>query len=239
MADGFVPLSRAISFWPAALGEADFLNEVGLRQYESNIIDDAISASGQLVYLRDISFPLLGIPGARIAFLNDNEFTVLDFSVDITPDFRLILPNLTMSLLFESKFLKPVELVGTEWETIMIGPDVKPFEIEIGGVGVDFVLAEKLDVTLIGTPTVSIDTVRLGDSDVIISIQGIVPYLSDRQTPPLGTSAGFRGVTIDEASVIFPATRIKVNESLDQTDETKNIGFALKYERSFSITPNL
>ncbi len=205
MADGFVPLSRAISFWPAALGEADFLNEVGLKEYESNINDDAISASGQLVYLRDISFPLLGIPGARIAFLNDNEFTVLDFSVDITPDFRLILPNLTMSLLFESKFLKPVELVGTEWETIMIGPDVKPFEIEIGGVGVDFVLAEKLDVTLIGTPTVSIDTVRLGDSDVIISIQGIVPYLSDRQTPPLGTSAGFRGVTIDEASVIFPA----------------------------------
>ncbi|MEM0998576.1 MAG: hypothetical protein AAGN35_16075 [Bacteroidota bacterium] len=204
MIEGFVPLSKSIRNWPAFLGSANFLDDIGLRSYESQIEGKVLYYAGQVVYLKDIAFDFPLVENLQVAFLNSGTVTVLDFELELRPDLYLRLPNLNFSLLYQSNFLYPVEQVGQEWVRQMVGNQPKPVEVNFGGISLTLE-GEDIDVDFTSTPTITIDTVQIGDSDIIVQLAGVTPYFSSKQTPPLGAPAGFRGVAIQDATVTFPA----------------------------------
>jgi hypothetical protein len=87
----FVPLTKSINYWPAELGEPDFLDNVGLIDFENNTEANSTVAEGEIAILESISFPLFFIPGGRIFISKNGNFTSIPFRAKFIPEFNLVL----------------------------------------------------------------------------------------------------------------------------------------------------
>jgi hypothetical protein len=205
MTDGFLPLNRVIKYWPGFLGQQNFLNDVGLKDYNSVVNENTLKINGSLVILVDLKFDINFIPGLSVGILSGGGYTVLDFETEISPDFSLKLINLNFSLFFKSSFLNPVEFIGGAWvKKLDIMGDPKPIEINFGGVNVFFDLSESIEIDS-GSAGITVDSFMIGDSGFVVSINNLRPYLSKKQTPPPNGFEGFKGVLIEDGIISFPS----------------------------------
>ena len=201
---GFAPISRSINFWPSFFGDTpEWLDKVGFIDYEIYEIDSARTVSGQLAILTRIAFPLFGIPGLELAFLNSGGMTVVDFNATTYPGFGLSLSNLNVSLFVKNNWLIPVELnTSGEWVPIMEGGEQKAFAVTLGGVSINYVLPDSLEFDT-SNLNATIDTIELGNTGIVLEMTGITPYLSSQQVHPPG-HPHFKGVGIENISIHLP-----------------------------------
>ena len=103
----------------------------------------------------------------------------------------------------ESEWLVPVELSPDgDWVPIMEGGEPKPFEITLGGVDCTYSTPSELNFDT-SNLNAGVDTVALGNTGIIVGLQGVIPYLSNQQISPPG-HPGFRGVGIEDVLVTLP-----------------------------------
>src|SRR3954453_22704199 len=83
---GFVPLSQSLPYWPAGLlGQPEFLDEIGVRDFEVAEGENLLGVTGTVLWYREI---VLGIPGVdtfSLAFLNEHGSKVVLFSLACCP----------------------------------------------------------------------------------------------------------------------------------------------------------
>ena len=202
----FVPLTSSIPYWPSQLADTPVLDEIGVRDFHVDEDKDLLKVSGTLLWLEEIAFDLPGIDGFSIAFLSADGYTAAPFEIDIFPEFGVKLPNLDAALRVQSDVLKPVQKQGDKWVAVLDSSgQPKPAQIELSGVGLAVNAKGDIDVTLApGGPKLSLGAVALGDTGVVLEVDGVTPYLSTTQTPPTGAPPGFRGVGIDEVKLHLP-----------------------------------
>ena len=55
-----------------------------------------------------------------------------------------------------------------------------------------------------GAPELSLGAVQIGDTGVVVEIDGVRPYFSRKQKPPTGAARGFRGLAITSVKLHLP-----------------------------------
>ena len=122
------------------------------------------------------------------------------------PDPELRLPSLTAALRFRTDMLRAMREEDGIWipDTDAAG-QIRQAEISLTGVGLAIDGDGDIEVTLQGgAPALSLGAVQIGDSGVVIEVDGLRPYLSEKQTPPAGAPPGFRGVALESVEVHLP-----------------------------------
>jgi hypothetical protein len=204
----FVPLSQTLSFWPSHIfGEPEFLNEIGVRDFKIKQSHDNLLVSGTVLWFREIGFDIVGLKGFSIVLLNENGHTAVPFEVNLTGGFALTLPNLTFTIRLASQLLRPVKLEKGKWVELLDAEGaLKPAEIRLDGIGVTVIHTGDFKLLLPqGAPQLSLGTVQIGDSGVVVEIDGVRPYFSRKQKPPAGSPPGFRGFAITSAKLHLPS----------------------------------
>ena len=204
---GFAPLSRTLPYWPADIfGQPEFLDEVGVRDFEVQEADDQLAMTGTLIWVRELSFDLPMIKGFSVALLSGDGFTEVPFEVDVLPDFVLRIPDISVAFRIDANLLRPVKRENQQWVPITNDDgNPKPAELRFTGVGVQVDLAGDLELLMpAGAPVGSLGAVRIGNTGLVLELEGLAPYFSAKQTPPAGAPPGFRGVKIDSLKVYLP-----------------------------------
>src|SRR5262245_66394010 len=117
---GFAPLSQVLPFWPSdILGQPEFLDEIGVRDFDVQEGDNLLIASGHLLWFREIAFDLPLLSGFSLALLNESGFTVVPFQIDVLPQVRLRIPEITITLRVETDLLRRVERVEEKWKPLL------------------------------------------------------------------------------------------------------------------------
>lgn len=203
---GFAPLSKTLPYWPAdVFGHPEFLDEIGFSDFEVQEADAQLAMTGTLVWVREISFDLPLIKGFSVALLSANGYTAVPFEVDILPEFAIRIPDISIAFRFETKLLRPVKRVNQKWVPITVDGKPKPAELIFTGIGVQADLNGNLELLMpANAPQGSLGAVQIGDTGIVLELEGLAPYFSVKQTPPAGAPPGFRGVTIDSLKVYLP-----------------------------------
>ncbi len=204
---GFAPLSKTLPYWPADIfGQPDFLDEIGVRDFEVQETDTQLAMTGTLIWVREISFDLPLIKGFSVALLSANGYTAVPFEVDVLPDFAIRLPDLSIAFRLDTKLLRPVKRVNKKWVPIVDGEGKpKPAELRFTGIGLQVDLDGDLELLMpAGAPKGDLGAVQIGDTGIVLELKGLAPYFSVKQTPPSGAPPGFRGVSIDSLQVYLP-----------------------------------
>jgi hypothetical protein len=204
---GFVPLSRSLPFWPGdLLGQPELLEEIGVRDFHIQEDVNLLRMSGTLLWFREIAFELPLLSGFSVALLNENGHTAVPFEIDVRPEFAIRFPSLRMSLRLQTEFLRSVRQERGRWIPVHdVHGNPRPPELRFDGVGVGFDLHGNIEILMpAGAPQIGFGPVKIGDTGIVLEIDGVAPYFSDRQTPPLGAAPGFRGVAIGAVTLHLP-----------------------------------
>jgi hypothetical protein len=216
----FVPLSQTLTFWPSHLfGEPEFLNEIGVRDFKITESYENLLVSGTVLWFREIGFDILGLKGFSIVLLNENGHTAVPFEINLARSFALTLPNLTFAIRLDSEFLRPVKLVDGKWVEVLDAKGApKPAEVRLDGVGLTVIHTGDFKLLMPqGAPQLSLGAVQIGDSGVVVEIDGVKPYFSRKQKPPSGIPSGFRGLAITSVKLHLPTD---INVPLAPSDLT-------------------
>lgn len=200
---GVAPLSEVLPFWPEAFGEPTALERVGIRDFEVTGSGGGLALKGKLIWAQEIEVPLPLLRGVSIILLSGNGFTEVPFELALLPELVLVVPSIEMGLRFRTDLLRRVELKGKTWTPVLNADgSPRPAELVFGGLG--FRAQLDGDVGFTGSPKGNLPPVAIGDTGVVLELNGLTPYLSARQTLPANVPAGFRGVTIDAIKVFLP-----------------------------------
>jgi hypothetical protein len=134
---GFAPLSQVLPYWPTdVFGLPEFLDEIGVQNFELELGEVSLSMSGTLLWLSEISFDIPGLEGTSVALLSDHDFTAIPFQLDLIPSFLLTLTNLSVSFRFSSDLLRSVRQEDGKWvENRDSTGQLKPAELRFDGIG--------------------------------------------------------------------------------------------------------
>lgn len=202
----FTPLKACIKYWPSFLGNVNFLDKIGLSSYDSQITDQEFYLSGNLVIMETIEFPFIFLPNATISILKQGSYTEIPFEANVSPIFHLSIPSIEIQLHLDYEFLVPVEQQGNNWvKKVDANGDSLPFSIGLSGYGIFFDLDENIQF-IPNSPSVTIDTVQLGNTEIVVSLDDVTPFFSksDIENSNLDLPPNFKGITIGEAEVFLP-----------------------------------
>ena len=122
-----------------------------------------------------------GLEGFSLAFLADGHTTVVPFKAEVQPQFFVELPSLGVALRFPAGLLRPVIREGDKWvETKDENGKLKPAELRFDVIGLRGDLDGNIEV-LPGAPTGTLGAVLIGDTGMVLEIDGITLCLSRKQ----------------------------------------------------------
>jgi hypothetical protein len=201
---GIAALSTVLPYWPTdVFGEPKALDKVGVRDFEVTATGDELSLSGKLVWSRELEIDLPIVKGLSVVLLSGNGMTEVPFQIELLPEPSVTIPNIGFGLRFRSDLLRPVEKKNGKWVPVLDSAgNPTAAELTFGGLGFTADLEGNIGFT--GTPKGDLPPVQIGDSGVVVELQGLAPYLSSRQTPPANAPQSFRGVAIDSVTVSLP-----------------------------------
>lgn len=203
----FAPLSRTLPYWPKELfGEpGGLLDEIGITDFAVVTDDDTqLQFEGTLAWLREIELKLPSLDAVSIALLSTSGFTQIDFALRVAPTFELTLKNLNAAIRLRVGFLRPVkkDSAGKWVAQLDANGDPLPAELELGGA--DLKVSADGDIELVlpgGAPTLSLPPLEIGGSGIVLELNEIELYLSEKQDPPTGAKPGFKGVAVKQAAL--------------------------------------
>lgn len=206
----FAPLSRTLPFWPGDLfgPPGGMLDLVGITDFDIDSSATSLAFSGQVAWLQEIVLEVPAIGGASFALLDAGGFTEVGFNVALAPEFSLTFGELSAEFRFVSDALRPVQFDTTTglWEPLL-DADLNPapavfgigaVHLQVDGDGqVAFVDAQGQPAA----PAITAPAMALANSGIVLELTAVRLFLSDKQTPPAGAPAGFKGIAIDEATI--------------------------------------
>lgn len=206
----FAPLSRTLPFWPGDLfgPPGGILDLVGITDFDIDSSASSLAFSGKVAWLQEIEVEVPAIDGASFALLDAGGFTEVGFNVALQPEFSLTFGELFAEFRFQSEALRPVTFNATaaKWEPLLdLLGDPVPAAFKIGqcylkvdGDGqVAFVAAAGSPAA----PAITAPALELAGSGIVLELEAVQLYLSDKQTPPPGAPEGFKGVAISQAKI--------------------------------------
>src|SRR5215217_1804054 len=205
---GIVPLRSSLPYWPSdILGEPEFLNEFGLRDFDVHESTGSFGMQGTLIWFNEIVFKLPGLDGVSVAFLNENDFTTIPFEFDVQPELALRLPNLSVTLRLDTALLRPVQKQNDRWVPIVDAQGrPRPAAIRLDGVGISADIDGDFEIIMpAGAPQLSLGAVTIGTTGVVLEVDKVRPFFSAKQTPPEGAAPGFRGLAIESVKLHLPS----------------------------------
>jgi hypothetical protein len=200
----FAPLSRTLAPWPTGLlGDAGgFLEEIGVT--DLRLLHDGpteVKFAGTLAWLREIELKVPGIDAVSVALLSTSGFTQIPFEATIAPALALEFTNLNATLRLRLPFLRRVKLQNVQWV-----PDLdsagkpRPVEIELSEVTATATAEGDVSVSTAGTG-LTLTPFEIGTTGLIVEASAIGLHLNANDPPPAGAQSGFKGVSIDTASL--------------------------------------
>ena len=202
----FTPLRACIRYWPSFLGDANFLDDAGLTEYDTEINDQRFYISGKLAIFETLEFPFLGLPYLTISILKQGNFTEIPFEANISPVFHLSIPSIEIKLELDNKFIIPVVQQNNEWvKKTDAGGNLLPFSVGLSGYGISYQLDDNIQL-ITNSPSITIDTAQIGDTGIIVSFSNVTPFLSEKdvENSTLELPGDFKGVSVGEATIILP-----------------------------------
>jgi hypothetical protein len=208
---GFAPLSRTLPYWPEdLLGPPPVaLDMIGVSELAVASTPTSLAFAGKIAWLQEIEVAVPAINGASFALLDAGAgFTEVGFNIELAPNFSLTFGDLAAEFRFVSDALKPVkwDAQTSAWVPVL-DPNNQPMPaafkignvyLHVDGDGqVDFVDKDGNPAS----PTITPPALQLGGSGIVLDLHEVKLYLSEKQTPPDGAPAGFKGVTISEATL--------------------------------------
>jgi hypothetical protein len=224
---GFVSFRQSLPYWPSdILGEPEFLDEIGFRDFHVTEGENLFSVNGTLLWFREISFSLPGLGGVSLAFLSADGYAAAPFEVDIQPQLALRLPNISVSLRIATDLLRPMRHDGAKWIPVSkVAGSPSPAEIRLDGIGVEADQDGGFQILMpAGAPQLSLGAVSIGETGIVLEVDGVTPYFSATQPLPVGAPPGFRGVTIDAVKLHLPPDMAVPLDPTDLTFEKMLIG---------------
>jgi len=201
----FAPLSRTLPYWPKELfgDPGGLLDEIGITDFQVSSDDAELKFTGTVAWLEEIELKLPALETVSVALLSTGGFTQIPFELQVVPQFKLRLTDLTASIRLRSDFLRPVTRQGANWVPLLDEQGKpKPAEITLSGVGA--VVSAEGDVDIVfptGSPDLSLTPLDLGGTGIVLEISKVALYLSEKQVPPLGEQPGFKGIAVDSATI--------------------------------------
>ena len=194
-------LGLEIGVSPEEVGDLrlDGLREQGTCPVAQNLGDCT------LAFATDLRFGLPGVDDLELLLLSDGDATRVTVEAVLGADLTVTLRDLRAAVRFPGGLLVPVTRAdpASPWEP-MLGSDGTPapltatFEVDVAasdGEG---------RVQLRPPPALGLDAFMVGETGIVVEASGITLILSDAATPPAGQATGFRGVSIDSATMYLP-----------------------------------
>ena len=202
----FTPLRACIRYWPSFLGDANFLDDAGLTEYDTEINDQRFYISGKLAIFETLEFPFLGLPDLTISILKQGNYTEIPFEANISPVFQLAIPSIEIKLELDNKFIIPVVQQNNDWvKKTDAGGNLLPFSVGLSGYGISYELDDNIQLVA-NSPSITIDTAQIGDTGIIVSFSNVTPFLSEKdvENSTLELPGDFKGVSVGEAAIMLP-----------------------------------
>lgn len=203
---GFTPLNDVLPYWPTdAFGTPEFLDSVGFDDYEL-IYDEAserLGVEGSIVWFEELAVELPGLNGARLVALSVNDRTEVPFTAEVLPEASFEATGLSAAFELSTDLLIPVEKTNGEWQP-RLDPDGSPEPIRMGLGSVD--VRATLDGTfeVSGGASASLSAVAIGETGLVVELNGVTARFADDQPLPPDAPDGFRGLAIDDATMHLP-----------------------------------
>jgi len=198
---GFAPLSRVLPYWPADIfGPADFLDEVGLSDYDVRSGPEGFSVSGTALLLREAVFRIPGAETLSLAIPSESGSTEIDFSFTLRPEPQVALKELRAMLRIPGSLLHPVQQEeGGRWVPIRDEDgNIRDAEITFQANEIRADLAGNVEFS--GAAALSLGPVVIGETGLVVELHDTALCFSD------AASAGspFRGLTAGSAVLHLP-----------------------------------
>jgi hypothetical protein len=207
----FAPLSRTLPFWPGDLfgPPGGMLDVIGITDFDIDTSSVGLAFSGKVAWLEEIELEVPAINGASFALLDAGGFTEVGFNLALQPELSLTLGELFAEFRFKSEALRPVTLNATtqKWEPLLDSTTLGalPAAFKIGQVYLHVDGEGQIAfVDAAGQPTapaITAPALELAGSGIVLELQAVQLYLSDKQTPPPSAQPGFKGVAISQAKI--------------------------------------
>lgn len=202
MSVSFAPISHVLPAWPTHLfGGADFLDRVGLVDFSVASELGTLAGTGAVAWLEEIELKAPGVDQVSIALLSAGDFTQVDFAFTLLPDFSFTLPNLSATVRIRSPLLRRVKLQNGSWvPDLATAGRAKPVEIVLAGVGATVTAGGDISVSAAGI-NLALSPFEIGTTGLIVEATQIGLHLNAADPPPPGAQPGFKGVSIETASL--------------------------------------
>jgi hypothetical protein len=207
----FAPLSRTLPYWPGDLfgPPGGMLDLIGITDFDIDSSASSLAFSGNVAWLQEIELKIPALDGASFALLDAGGFTEVGFKVALAPEFSLTFGELTAEFRFVSEALRPVtwDAQTSTWVPVL-DPNTNnpaPAVFAIGNIYLhvdgdgQVAFVDNLDQPAF--PTITPPALEIGGSGIVLELTAVKLYLSEKQAPPPGAQAGFKGVAIDSAVI--------------------------------------
>ncbi len=200
----WIPLTSWIPAWPAGLFTAPALDDVGIVDYETGSSENGLSVACTLAFASDLAFGIPGVDAVELLLLSDGEDTRLTVEAVLGAELVVTLRDLRASLRFDSGLLRPVERddASAPWQPVVSIDGSTPQLVatfDAGSATVD----GKGSVVLEPEPAVVLEPFEIGETGIVVEASGVRLVLGGGE-PPAGQVPGFRGVSIDSATLYLP-----------------------------------
>ena len=201
----WIPVQRWVASWPAGQLVAPPLEDVAIVDFDVHQSSGAITTTFTLAFAADLAFTLPGVDGLELLLLSDGEQTRLSADAVLGTTFVLNFHDLRASLRFSGELLRPVtrDDPSAPWEPKVENDGSPSSLVATFDVGLATVDADGR-VVIEPAPTLSMDPFMIGETGIVLEASGITLILSGAQQPPVGQLVGFRGMSIDTATVYLP-----------------------------------
>jgi hypothetical protein len=198
----FAPLRYTLPIWPAHLfGGVEFLDRIGLLDFEVQGEAGNLSCSGTVAWLEEIELRAPGLDEVSIAFLSIGGITQIPFTCTLLPEFSATLPVLSATLRIRSPLLRRVKLQGAKWvPELATAGGAKPVEIQLSGVAASVTAEGDISVSSANIG-LTLSPFEIGTTGLIVEANQIGLHLNAADPPPTGAQPGFKGVSIDTANL--------------------------------------
>ena len=203
----FLPLRNTLSILPIdQMGlplEGTFWDFVGVDNltFEVNKSDGTITFQTKILFISEIVVPFPGIED--LAFIigpNEEDRSSFDASLCLGLLFSVSVEDLkSLIRIPPSIFIKAIEVEGGSWQK----DEEAPYEIDLPAISVS--LDQDFNIDFESSPEISLGPAFIGDTGVVIAVEGIRFHFNSNLPLPPGRQVGWRGVYVDSARLYLPA----------------------------------
>jgi len=163
--------------------------------------DDATALSSSLLFEQELALSVQGFDAVELLLAPGGLGTAVDFEIQVEPAFAFRIVDVPVALRLDDDLLQPVKPVsGSGGNAFEPDPNADAVEVTIATATVE--IDGSGNVELDFDSSISLPPCMVGDSGLVIEATNLELYLGSGS--PAGKPDGWRGVTLQSASLYLP-----------------------------------